>query len=144
MKAKKGSLLIEASACIFILSLLGIFTVTTCLKCRVEYEKRIEEDKADRIVNMIVKEIKYNIPKSELDELLDENNKIGFKYKDDLIKELQVKNLLDIERGRDIEIEKESEGSRKDEYIIRVNISKDAFNVEQNYKFQKSWWMDEI
>lgn len=144
MKVKKGSILLEVLACIFILSVFGVFTASTCFKCKREYERRIEEDKVSRSVNMIVKEIKYNISKSELDSAFEENVKIGFKYSDNLMEELQKESLFDIEKGSDIEIEKENESSKADEYVIKVNISKDIFDIEQSYKFQKSWWMDEI
>lgn len=144
MRMKKGSILIEVLACTFILSFFCIFIGTTCLKCSMEYEKRIEEEKVNRIVNMIVKEIKYNISKSELEKLFGENNKAGFKYKDDLIKELQYEDLWNVERGCDIEIEKESEDSSGVSYKIKVNVIKENFNIEQDYEFQKSWWMDEV
>lgn len=144
MKTKKGSILLEVLACIFIVSVFGVFTASTCLKCKREYERRVEEDKVNRSVNMIVKEIKYNISKTDLDSEFEENVKIGFKYNDNLMEELQSESLFDIEKGSDIVIEKENESAEADEYVIKVNISNDIFNIEQSYKFQKSWWMDEV
>ena len=126
------------------MSLSSVFIATTCLKCSREYKKRIEEEKVNRIVNMVIKEIKYNISKSELDSMFNENNSIAFKYKDNLIDELPHINLSDLERGKDIEIEKESEDKLSVNYRIIVNVVEDNFNIENNYEFRKSWWMDEI
>ena len=93
---------------------------------------------------MVIKELKYNSSKSELDSIFNENNRFGFKYEESLIEELSHMNLNDLKKGKDIEIEKESEDKLSINYKIIVNVPGDNFNIENNYEFHKSWWMDEI
>lgn len=144
MRKKNGSMLIELLGCILILSLSSVFIATTCLKCSRAYKKRVQEEKVNRIVNMVIKELKYNSSKSELDSIFNENNRFGFKYEESLIEELSHMNLNDLKKGKDIEIEKESEDKLSINYKIIVNVPGDNFNIENNYEFHKSWWMDEI
>ena len=144
MKKKKGSILIELIASIFILSLFSVFVTSTCLKCKKEYVKRIEEEKVNRVVNMIIKEFKYNLTKQECDSLFDKNNEFGMKYEDSLEDELTYKNIVDIESGTNIQIEKERDEKSTTYYKVVVNISEDDFDINKDYEFCKSWWMDEI
>ncbi len=144
VRKNNGSILIEVIASIMMLSAVGIIILSACLRCREEYENRIREDKLNMAVNMLIKEIKYNITENELEELFKDRNDFAIKYDDHLGEKISSEDIRNLERGADIKIEKVTDNSRKTEYKIIVNVKNEDLNIEREYEFYKSWWMDEV
>lgn len=144
MRKRDGSILIEVMASIVMLSFAGIFIVSVCMKCLREYENRIREDKLNMAVNMLIKEIKFNINQQELEEMFYSSDYIGIKYDDDLCQKISCTDIRNLENGADIEIQKIAENNIRSNYKILVSIEEENFTVEREYEFYKSWWMDEI
>ncbi len=141
MRKKKGSILIEVMVSIIILSTACVFAVSTTSKCIREYKIRTDKEEINRAVNMIIKEIKYNIEQSKLDEMFNGSSEISLKYEDDMADKLYDTGLMDLESGNDIKISRISEDIKRSTYEVKVNVGE---NIDMDYEFCKSWWMDEI
>lgn len=144
MGKRKGSILIEVMASVLMLSFAGIFIFSACLRCQKEYENRLYEDKINIAVNMLIKEFKYNITENELEELFRDKNEFSIRYDDELSEKISSEDVRNLERGMDIRIEKIDDNNKRAEYKIIVDIEDEEFNIEREYKFYKSWWMDEV
>lgn len=144
MGKRKGSILIEVMASILMLSAAGIFILSACLKCYQEYENRVQGDKVNAAVNMLIKEIKYNITKAELQEILGDEDGFALKYDDKLSEKVSSEDIRNLERGTNIKIEKLDDNNKRTEYKVVVDVEDGDLNIEREYKFYKSWWMDEI
>lgn len=145
MRKRRGSILIEVMASILILSFTGVFAVSSVIKCFKEYDKRVREEKLNIAVNMIAKEIKFNISNEELEEIFCDDNYMSIKYEDDLCEKMLCTHIKDLESGNDIKIEKIDETNMRSNYKIFVDLDNENFDFEQReYEFYKSWWMDEI
>lgn len=144
MGKRKGSILIEVMASVLMLSFAGIFIFSACLRCQKEYENRLHEDKINIAVNMLIKEFKYNITENELEELFRDKNEFSIRYDDELSEKISSEDVRNLERGMDIRIEKIDDNNKRAEYKIIVDIEDEEFNIEREYKFYKSWWMDEV
>ena len=141
MRKEEGSILIEVMVSIFILSIACVFAVSTTSKCIKEYKIRTDKEEINRAINMIIKEIKYNTEQDKLDEMFNGSSEISFKYEDDMADKLYDTGLIDLESGNDIKISRISEDIKRSRYKVKVNIGE---NIEMDYEFYKSWWMDEI
>lgn len=144
MKKSEGSILIEVMASILMLSIAGIFVLSTSLKCLRHYENRSTEEKLNRVVNMLIKECKYNKSKEELEEFFCDNDVIYFKYDENIDNKLFDSDIFCLESGNDIEIQKISEDNMGTSYKIKVSIDNENIYYEREEEFYKSWWMDEI
>lgn len=144
MKKAEGSILIEIIASIIMLSIASIFVVSANFKCLMQYKNRNSEENVNRIVNMIIKEIKYNKSKNDLDKAFGDNDSIYFKYDDSMDNKLFEQDIFFLEIGNNIEIKKISEDKMRTNYKIKVNIDNENFYYEGEEEFYKSWWMDEI
>lgn len=144
MKKAEGSILIEIIASIIMLSIASIFAVSASFKCLIQYKNRSSEEKINRIVNMIIKEIKYNKSKNDLDKAFYDNDSIYFKYDDSMDDKLFEQDIFSLETGNNIEIKKINEDKMRTNYKIKVSIDDESFYYEGEEKFYKSWWMDEI
>ena len=141
MRKEEGSILIEVMVSIFILSIACVFEVSTTSKCIKEYNIRSDKEEINRAINMIIKEIKYNTEQDKLDEMFNGSSEISFKYEDDMADKLYDTGLIDLESGNDIKISRISEDIKRSRYKVKVNIGE---NIDMDYEFYKSWWMDEI
>lgn len=144
MGKRNGSILIEVMASILMLSAAGIFILSACLKCHKEYENRVQGDKINAAVNMLIKEIKYNITKAELQEIFGDEDEFAINYYDELSEKISSEDIRNLERGTDIKIEKLYDDNKKIEYKVVVDVEDGDLNIEREYKFYKSWWMDEV
>ena len=145
MKKRKGSILIEVMASVLMLSFAGIFMASSIFKCFKEYENRVREEKINMVANMLVKEIKFNISSEELEEIFCDGSTMSIKYDDNLCEKMSYTNIMDLESGNDIKIQKMGDDNFRSNYKISICLNDDNFNIEKReYEFYKSWWMDEV
>lgn len=145
MRKRNGSILIEVMASILMLSFAGIFIASSVFKCFREYENRVREEKLNRAVNMLVKEIKFNMSNEELEEIFCDGSDMSIKYEEDLCEKISCTDIRNLESGNDIKIKKTGEDSLRSNYKILIDLNNENFNIEKReYEFYKSWWMDEV
>ncbi|MDR3596793.1 hypothetical protein [Clostridium sp.] len=140
---KQGSILIEVVASIMILSLTTAFVVTTYIQSSNILKNRILHEEVERSVCNLIKELKYNISKDEIETLLS-NGTIGFKYDSGFSKKLINIPITELEQGTDIEISKVAEDSMGLKLKIIANIQSSRSSALVEKEFIKSWWMDEV
>ena len=144
MRKKKGSILIEVIASIMILSFGLLFILSVYQKLIREYELRKAEEKVDRCINMIIKEIKYNVHNDDLEEIFSKSNALRIKYDENMCEIMLNTDFKELESGNDIIIEKNGSDKKRTYYTIQTDINKEKINIDKKYEFYKSWWMDEI
>ncbi len=144
MRKKKGSILIEVIASIMILSFGLLFILSVYQKLIREYELRKTEEKVDRCINMIIKEIKYNVHNDDLEEIFSKSNALRIKYDENMCEIMLNTDFKELESGNDIIIEKNGSDEKRTYYTIQTDINKEKINIDRKYEFYKSWWMDEI
>lgn len=144
MRKKKGSILIEVIASIMILSFGLLFILSVYQKLIREYELRKAEEKVDRCINMIIKEIKYNVHNDDLEEIFSKSNALRIKYDENMCEIMLNTDFKELESGNDIIIEKNGSDKKRTYYTIQTDINKEKINIDRKYEFYKSWWMDEI
>lgn len=144
MRKKKGSILIEVIASIMILSFGLFFILPVYQKLIREYELRKTEEKVDRCINMIIKEIKYNVHNDDLEEIFSKSNALRIKYDENMCEIMLNTDFKELESGNDIIIEKSGSDEKRTYYTIQTDINKEKINIDKKYEFYKSWWMDEI
>ena len=83
----------------------------------------------------------FRSEQDKLDEMFNGSSEISFKYEDDMADKLYDTGLIDLESGNDIKISRISEDIKRSRYKVKVNIGE---NIDMDYEFYKSWWMDEI
>ena len=139
-KKKKGSLVIEAAVGVMVLSLSSAFVVNAHIaSCKAVRERILNEDVTRNIENL-KREIKYNLNKSEFDELF-KDNEIGLKYDEDFGNQLLTKKLNEIDKGNDIIIKIISCDEKNIEFQVNANIEQEGVKVNISDEFEKSWWM---
>lgn len=96
---KKGSTLIESIVSLFIVLIsVGLLnSIVICTNQSIKY--RNERNNADNISYAIENEIKYNLTFKEIENLLDNNKEVSFKYTEDTINRLMYIPLISLERG---------------------------------------------
>lgn len=140
---KQGSILIEVMASVMILALSTTFIVSTSIQNIDILKERILLEEVNRAIYNLTNELKYNMPKEEIEELLG-NEKLRFKYDRDFSKKLLNTDIKDLRKGEDIEISKIGENSIGLKLKIKANIIIEKNMVSVETEFTKSWWMDEI
>lgn len=142
---KQGSILIEVIAAVMILMLTTTFIVSTTIQSRNILKERILQEEVSRTVCNLISEFKYNLTKEEIEEMLSrEDDKIGFRYSEDLSKRLVDTDVRDLERGDDIEISRLTEDNMGVKLKIEAKINSNGDEAVLEKEFTKSWWMDEI
>lgn len=140
---KEGSILIEIMAGIAILTLSTIFIVNATIENFNIIKKRILAEEVNRAVFNLMNEIKYNISKERLEEILS-NGEFGLEYDKDLSKSLISKEIYELNSGNEIKIimlEEEGTGLK---LKIEANVEREENEINIEKEFNKSWWMDEI
>lgn len=140
---KQGSILIEVVASIMILSLTATFVITTYIQSSSILKNRILHEEVERSVCNLMKELKYNVPKEDIETLLS-NGPIGLKYDNEFSKKLVEKSITELEKGSDIEISKVGEDGIGLQLKIIANIQSEGSEAQIEKGFTKSWWMDEV
>lgn len=140
---KQGSILIEIIASIMILTLTTTFIISTSIQNANILKKRILLEEVNRSVGNLANELKYNMSKEEIEELLI-NDKVGFMYDKDFSRRLFSTNIKDLKKGRDIEVSKTGEDSIGIKLKIQANIVAEKNDISVENEFTKSWWMDEV
>ena len=140
---KQGSILIEVIAAVMILTLTTTFIISTSIQNLDILKERILLEEVNRSVYNLTNELKYNISKEEIEELL-KDDKIGFKYDSNFSKRLFDENVKKLERGNDIEVSKIGVNNVGLKIKIKANIKIEKSEVSIENEFTKSWWMDEI
>lgn len=139
---KRGSMLIEALTAISIMMISISFIVKSYYNNAHAVKERILMQKVNEIVNNIECEFKYNMSEAEIEEVL-ANNKIGFKYDEQISSELCNSKIKDLARGNDIIVKKCNEDSIGTNFVIETNINVDNNILNFRKEFTKSWWMNE-
>lgn len=140
---KEGSILIEVMVGIAILTLSTIFIINATIENFNIIKKRILAEEVNRAVYNLMNEIKYNISKERLEEMLS-NGEFGFEYDKDLSKSLISKEIYELNSGNEIKIimlEEEGTGLK---LKIEANVEREENEINIEKEFNKSWWMDEI
>ena len=140
---RKGTVLIEVVAGLFIITLSTTFIINANLQNNKILKERILLEDVSRSMYNLMNEIKYNVPKSELDESLI-NEEVGFEYDSDFSRNLIYLDYKNIARGNDIKLIKLYEDNIGTHLKIVSNIKKDNNEIFLEKEFIKSWWMDEI
>lgn len=139
-KKKKGSLVVEAAVGVMVLSLSSAFVVNAHIaSCKAVRERILNEDVTRNIENL-KGEIKYNLNKSEFDELF-KDNEIRLKYDENFGNQLLTKKLNEIDKGNDIIIKIISCDEKNIELQVNADIEQRGVKVNISDEFEKSWWM---
>jgi hypothetical protein len=139
---KQGSILIEVMASIMILTLTTTFIISASLQNMQVLKERILLEEVNRDVCNLINEIKYNLPKEEIKDML-KDEKIGFKYCEDFSKKLLSMSVKELEKGNEIEITKIDEDDFGIRFKVKTNIKNEKSEAVIEKEFTKSWWMDE-
>ena len=140
---KEGSLLIEVMASIAILTLSITFIISANIENFKIIKARILAEEINRSVYNLINEIKYNISKEHIEELLSDGE-IGFSYDKEFSKDLLSKEIDDFNRGEEIKIIMIGEDEIGLRLKIEANIKREENEINIGKEFNKSWWMDEI
>jgi len=135
--------LIEVIASIMILTFTTTFIISASIQNADVLKERILLEEVNRSVYNLTNELKYNISKEEIEELL-KDDKIGFKYDSDFSKRLFDEDVKKLERGNDIEVIKIGADNVGLKIKIQANIKIEKSEANVENEFTKSWWMDEI
>lgn len=141
---KDGSILIEVMISVFIIISVITIGMNFYITNMHDLKQRILKEEIDINLYNLSNEIKYNIPYVEIEELLDENNEINLKYDENFSKMLVENNFEDLEKGKEIKIIMISNDEKNAQFEIEACVMKEGNKTEAKYKFNKSWWMDEI
>lgn len=140
---KEGSILIEVMAGIAILTLSTIFIINATIENFNIIKKRILAEEVNRAVYNLMNEIKYNISKEHLKEMLDDGE-FGLEYNKDLSKNLISKEIYELNNGNEIKIIMLKEDDIGLKLKIEANVEREENEINIEKEFNKSWWMDEI
>lgn len=140
---KEGSMLIEVMVSIAILTLTTIFIISANIENSNIIKKRILAEEVNRGVYNLMNEIKYNISKSEIEEILSEGE-IELEYNKDFSKKLLNRKINELNTGEEIKITMFKEDNMDLKIKIEANVKRDGNEVNVEREFNKSWWMDEI
>lgn len=139
----KGSILIEVICSIFILSLITIFSVNTCIQNSNIIKQRIFKEELNRGIYNVINELKYNTKINELKKSLDKEPlelALNEKFYDDILE----KNILELQKGNDIKISKIKDNDYEIEILVKGTLSKENIDVQMEETFTKMWWMEYV
>ncbi len=139
----KGSILIEAIAALFMLSLIVMFSISTYIHNNRILKERILREDLNRGIYNITNELKYNTKMNELKDILNKEP-LKLSFDENFFKELTSKEVLDLTEGKDIKIFKIKEDDYKLEILITAFVNKDDIQVEIEESFIKMWWMEYV
>lgn len=139
IKSKKGNILIECIIGMFIVTLAISLVGGAIYKYHVISE--LEEDKNIQLncIEILKKEIKYNLKLCTLEEILNKNEYIYIDLKKDLERKLleeKIENLF-VTQEKDISIKK----IRNLDTGIEILVKVDKYGYEES--FEKEKWMEE-
>ncbi|MDR5587319.1 MULTISPECIES: hypothetical protein [Clostridium] len=139
----KGSILIEAIAALFMLSLIIIFSISTYIHNNRILKERMLREELNRAIYNITNELKYN---NKMNKLKDTLNKepLTLSFDENFFEELTNTEILDLTKGNDIKISKLKEDDYKIEILIKGLINKDNIQVDIEESFIKMWWMEYV
>lgn len=139
-KKKNGSLVIEAAMAIMILSMASAFVVKAHIESCKSIKERILNEDIKRSIENLKGEIKYNLNKSEFEDLF-KDGKISLKYDEDFGKNLLDKKISELEKGNDIVISIINRNEEKIEFRVNAYVERKDIKIELFDEFNKSWWM---
>ncbi|GAA0075941.1 hypothetical protein UT300005_03190 [Clostridium sp. CTA-5] len=138
---RKGNILIEIMASLFILSLIMLFGINTYIYSNKILKERKVAEEVDRTIYNLMNEVKYNFTMDEIKTLLS-NGDIGFKFDKNISKELLTKKLEDLTKGNDIKISLIKENDYELEMQAVTIVESDNFIISKEKNFSKLWWME--
>lgn len=138
---RKGNILIEIMASLFILSLIMLFGINTYIYSNKILKERKVAEEVDRTIYNLMNEVKYNFTMDEIKTLLS-NGDIGFKFDKNISKELLTKKLEDLTKGNDIKISLIKENNYELEMQAVALVESDNFIINKEKNFSKLWWME--
>lgn len=138
---KQGSILIEVAASIMILTLTTTFIISASIQNMQVLKERILLEEVNRDVCNLINELKYNLTKEEIKEMM-KDEKIGFKYCEDFSKKLLSMSIKELENGNEIEITKIDEDNFDISFKVKTYIENEKSEAVIEREFTKSWWMD--
>lgn len=139
----KGSILIEAIAALFMLSLILMFSISTHIHNNRILKERILREDLNRGIYNITNELKYNTKMNELKDILNKEP-LKLSFDENFFEELTSKEVLDLTEGKDIKISKIKEDDYKLEILITAFVNKDDIQVQIEESFIKMWWMEYV
>ncbi|MBN1039100.1 hypothetical protein DVW12_10330 [Clostridium botulinum] len=139
----KGSILIEAIAALFMLSLIVMFSISTYIHNNRILKERILREDLNRGIYNITNELKYNTKMNELKDILNKEP-LKLSFDENFFEELTSKGILDLTEGKDIKISKIKEDDYKLEILITAFVNEDDIQVEIEESFIKMWWMEYV
>lgn len=147
IKKNNGNTIVEVLVALTILMIASMMLTTSVIEANRSNIKRDMYEEVDRISYSIMNEIKYNYTYTQFNNEMkknNNNNSIGFKYREDLLNKLIKNNLFELERGNDIVLEILS--SESDNKIVNMRITTKISTrggiVTSERSFNKSWWME--
>ncbi|NFG62158.1 hypothetical protein [Clostridium sp. CMCC3677] len=139
----KGSILIEAIAALFMLSLIIIFSISTYIHNNRILKERMLREELNRAIYNITNELKYNTKMNKLKDTLNKEP-LTLSFDENFFEELTNTEILDLTKGNDIKISKLKEDDYKIEILIKGLINKDNIQVDIEESFIKMWWMEYV
>ncbi|WP_252226023.1 hypothetical protein [Clostridium sp. ZBS2] len=139
----KGSILIEAIAALFMLSLIIIFSISTYIHNNRILKERMLREELNRAIYNITNELKYNTKMNKLKDTLNKEP-LTLSFDENFFEELTNTEILDLTKGNDIKISKLKEDDYKLEILIKGLINKDNIQVDIEESFIKMWWMEYV
>lgn len=139
----KGIILIETICSVFMLNLLILFSISTCIQNGNVIKERIFKEELNRNIYNMINELKYNTKMSELKTLL-QKQPLELDYNEEFYDEILEKNVLDLPKGKNIKISKVKDDDYEIEILIEGTFSKDNINTHVEESFIKMWWMEDV
>ena len=139
----KGIILIETICSVFMLNLLILFSISTCIQNGKAIKERIFKEELNRNIYNMINELKYNTKMSELKTAL-QKQPLEFDYNEEFYNQILEKNFLDLPKGKNIKISKVKDDDYEMEILIEGTFSKDNINTHVEESFIKMWWMEDV
>lgn len=139
----KGSILLETICAIFMLNLLIVFSISTCIQNNNVMKERIFREELNRGVYNIINELKYNTKMSELKKTL-QKQPLELALNEQFYDEILEKSVLELPKGKNIKISKIKEDDYEIEILITGTFSEDNLNANVEERFIKTWWMEYV
>ena len=125
---------------IAILSLSTTFIISASIENTNIIKKRILAEEVNRAVCNLMNEIKYNISKEYLEEMLS-SGEFGLEYSKDLSKNLISKEIYELSSGNEIKIIMIDKNDIGLKLKIEANVQRERNEINIEKEFNKSWWM---
>lgn len=144
---KKGSLLIEVIVAIGVLSIISIFSLSTCRILIASNAKRISTHKINECAYGIVNDIKYNLNYNDLVNALKYEN-ITMKYENEFLYKLATRDLLSgeikVKEDEKLEIVLLNRGTYNQDKVLSLKIEINYKGETMEKTIKKALWMEHV